>query len=382
MVFYAFKNVAVYLSLQLILQLTTSYTYGILINNRTLFINSNNNDHYRSLKTIKVSLSNNDSGPNKYIENFLKSSLSKNLFKNQTSDFTANSAELNKLSGRKSWSDIVAEEVLKNRRLEYTEDESAPDIIKDPLYEREYELRTNPYNYRLTPEGRVQLEDHIEYLQRTACSHPVKYKEETPILWIVRSSHGNYCDLLEKDEEKIKSLVNRVRKQFSRSELQILVLKVNVKMPLCEIMLEGTMTDLYYVTPRFWTRCDLLEMDPRLEAKYGKATAPGLFPQWDEDGMMEEIIDCMDVRPDYALEFRFPNAWHVKLLLPKFNQHLMKLFYDNVHWPTRLRVQKAFEMGVEDYRTVIEEEYQELQKLSMDKEGLRDSWFGKHAKFD
>lgn len=97
MVFYAFKNVAVYLSLQLILQLTTSYTYGILINNRTLFINSNNNDHYRSLKTIKVSLSNNDSGPNKYIENFLKSSLSKNLFKNQTSDFTANSAELNKL---------------------------------------------------------------------------------------------------------------------------------------------------------------------------------------------------------------------------------------------------------------------------------------------
>lgn len=42
-------------------------------------------------------------------------------------------------------------------------------------------------------------------------------------------------------------------------------------------------------------------MDPRLEAKYGKATAPGLFPQWDEDGMMEEIIDCMDVRPDYAL---------------------------------------------------------------------------------
>lgn len=68
---------------------------------------------------------------------------------------------------------------------------------------------------------------------------------------------GNYCDLLEKDEEKIKSLVNRVRKQFSRSELQILVLKVNVKMPLCEIMLEGTMTDLVRI---FYARGGTLQV--------------------------------------------------------------------------------------------------------------------------
>uniref|UniRef100_A0A3B0MWH3 Uncharacterized protein n=1 Tax=Theileria annulata TaxID=5874 RepID=A0A3B0MWH3_THEAN len=394
MFFYNFKNVGVYLYLHLILTLILKYTYGILINNRTSFINCNNNDQYRTLKIVKATLPDNDSSPNKYIEDFLKSSVSKNLFKDQSPNFIGMSPELTKLSKSKSWSDIVADEILKNRRLEYEDDQNVPRISGDPEEHRGLPIERKPFNYRLTPEGRVELEDYIEHLKRTAYTNPVKYKEDTPILWIIRSSYGNYCELLEKDEDKIKSLVNRVRKQFSRSELEILVLKVNVKMPLCEIMLEGAMPDMvrifyarggtlqYYVTPRFWTRCELLEMDPRLEAIYGKANAPGLFPRWDEDGMMEEIIDCMDRRPDYALEFRLPNLWQVKMLLPEFNQHLMKLFFDKVHWPTRLKVQKAFEMGVEDYRTIIEKKYVFYQKISLKSQGLKDLWLTKPDSFD
>nr|PVC51159.1 hypothetical protein MACL_00001783 [Theileria orientalis] len=404
-------------------------THGILTNNYTLgFLNTKcglsieergflnkSSDNYR--KTVNNKLTNRrrvkyfpvqakseevDSGT-KYIDNYLKSGKG-NLFKTQASNYKDETSGLTNLGKSQSWSEIVYDELLKNRqRLAKAEGR------RDLAYkiEDDFEVKRDPFEYRLTPEGRLKLEDRIENLRRAAHSSPVQYKEKTPILWIVRSSHGNYCELLKKDEERIKSLVDRVRRHFPKSELQVLVMKLNVKMPLCEIMVEGTMPDLvrilharggtlqFYVVPRFWSRCEIIEKDPRLEALYGKATAPGLFPQWDESGMFEEIADCVDTRPDYALEFRSPSAWHVLPMMPEFDRFVMKTYLDKVHWPTRLRVQRAFENGLEDYRVFIEHQYERLQRYTRnvtnlthelsgndDPNNLLDLWLSNPADFN
>lgn len=52
------------------------------------------------------------------------------------------------------------------------------------------------------------------------------------------------------------------------------------------------------------------------------------------------------------------------------NTSLRPYWYKHVHWPTRVAVQRAFENGVEDFRTVIEEEYRLLKEQDKE-EGKR-----------
>lgn len=52
------------------------------------------------------------------------------------------------------------------------------------------------------------------------------------------------------------------------------------------------------------------------------------------------------------------------------NQEERPWWYNNVHYPTRQAVQRAFEEGVADFRTVIETEYKLLQEHDR-KEGER-----------
>lgn len=37
--------------------------------------------------------------------------------------------------------------------------------------------------------------------------------------------------------------------------------------------------------------------DERLVQKYGGDGCPGLFPQWDEDGILEELDECLNPLP-------------------------------------------------------------------------------------
>ena len=53
----------------------------------------------------------------------------------------------------------------------------------------------------------------------------------------------------------------------------------------------------YRVRPRFRTVCELLEKDERLQQKYGGAGCPGLFPTWDEGGILEEVDECLNQPP-------------------------------------------------------------------------------------
>ncbi|EDO08153.2 putative integral membrane protein [Babesia bovis T2Bo] len=320
-----------------------------------------------------------------------RSSKRKNLFKQQLEDYVdIDSSNVQSRDGER-WQDIVLEEVAKNRN----DDPSSSFIFGEhnvgtPRFSEGIgpasSIRDIPFNYRLSPEGRMKIEDRISHLKRLAASEPGCVNNKRPTLWIVRSSFGNYCELLERDEERLSSFVKAVRSHFSPDQLRVMKLQIDIRMPLCEIFFEGDITDLvrifyarggtlqFYVVPRFWTRCELLEKDPRLEAKYGKATAPGLFPQWDEEGMLEELIDCMDIRPDYALEFRVPNAWHLLPMVPERDRELMETLFERVHWPTRLRVQKAFESGIEDYRDVISREYKSLQRSDRKRSNILDYW--------
>ncbi|GBE58967.1 hypothetical protein, conserved [Babesia ovata] len=283
------------------------------------------------------------------------------------------------------------EEIAKNRNVEPSDnflfgEFHADEYMLGKTTDNVAAMRKPSYNYRLSPEGRMKLENRIIHLKHMAASNPGTPKSVRPKLWIVRPSCGNYCELLERDDECLRSFVKRVRKYFPQDRLEILKVKIDIKMPLCEVFFEGDITDMvrifyarggtlqFYVVPRFWSRCPLLEKDPRLEAKYGKSTAPGLFPQWDEDGMLEELMDCMDVRPDYALEFRLPNAWQLLPMVPEHDRALMVSLFEKVHWPTRLRVQSAFEQGIEDYRDVISDEYAELQRLDRGRSNILDYW--------
>ncbi|GFE53206.1 hypothetical protein BaOVIS_006100 [Babesia ovis] len=315
----------------------------------------------------------------------------KNLFKQQLDDYVDVGASTVQQRDVERWQDIVMEEAAKNRNDDPSENFLFGEHNLDTprisnVVDSTTKIRDIPFNYRLSPEGRMKLENRITHLKQMAASNPGGSKPVHPTLWIIRSSFGNYCELLERDEERLESFVKAVRSHFSRDQLKILKMKIDIRMPLCEIFFEGDITDLvrifyarggtlqFYVVPRFWTRCELLEKDPRLEAKYGKATAPGLFPQWDEEGMIEELIDCMDIRPDYALEFRVPNAWHLLPMVPERDRDIMVTLFENVHWPTRLRVQKAFEQGIADYRDVISEEYKSLQRSDRSKSNILDYW--------
>ena len=62
--------------------------------------------------------------------------------------------------------------------------------------------------------------------------------------------------------------------------------------------------------------------------------------------------------------------WDNVASLSPENQEERPWWYNNVHYPTRRAVQRAFEEGVADFRTVIEAEYK-LMKEHDRKEGER-----------
>lgn len=123
---------------------------------------------------------------------------------------------------------------------------------------------------------------------------------------------GPYCELMKKDAERINELVRNTRKYFSEDKLEILDIKLDLDMPLCEIIFEGFINEIFRpfyargsilqdeIVERFRVECPVIEKDIRLDAKYGGRYAPGLLPKWDTQGMLEEIVEAMDRPPDWA----------------------------------------------------------------------------------
>ncbi|OEH77487.1 hypothetical protein cyc_06932 [Cyclospora cayetanensis] len=138
----------------------------------------------------------------------------------------------------------------------------------------------------------------------------------------------------------------------------------------CRIFYARGATLQYRVRPRFRTICPLLEKDERLQQKYGGAACPGLFPTWDESGILEEVDECMNRPPPDMESYPVNLEWDNVAGLSPENQDERPWWYNNVHYPTRQAVQRAFEEGTEDFRDVIEDEYKLLKEEDR-KEGKR-----------
>ncbi|SBT70702.1 conserved Plasmodium protein, unknown function [Plasmodium malariae] len=187
---------------------------------------------------------------------------------------------------------------------------------------------------------------------------------------------------MESDKDKMESLVSKVKEKFGR-KVQIVNLKMDVKMPLFEIFLQASIhtqikifhargrTLQYRLPPPFWTKCKILKENKILQEKYGGECAPGLFPQYDEYHMMQIMTECVynDKYNFYVYDVNL--EWENLCALTPENKELRKIVHQNVHVPTRLAVIKAFEQGIEDFREVIREEYlimlREQRKLKENK---------------
>ncbi|ETW18382.1 hypothetical protein PFHG_01507 [Plasmodium falciparum HB3] len=187
---------------------------------------------------------------------------------------------------------------------------------------------------------------------------------------------------MEYDKEKMESLVSKVKEKFGK-KVEIVNLKLDVKMPLFEIFLQASIhtqikifyargrTLQYRLPPVFWTRCKILKENKILQEKYGGECAPGLFPQYDEYNIMQIMTECVynDKYNFYVYDVNL--EWENLCALTPENRELRKIVHQNVHVPTRLAVIKAFEQGVEDFRDVIREEYlimlREQRKLKENK---------------
>ncbi|PFH32229.1 hypothetical protein BESB_021700 [Besnoitia besnoiti] len=193
-----------------------------------------------------------------------------------------------------------------------------------------------------------------------------------PALWIVRPKQGAYCELMKDDTPRIKSLVSRVRARYDRNRLDIFNITLTADMPLCEVFFIGPIPELgrifyarggtlqYRVCPRFRTRCPTLAKDERLVQKYGGDACPGLFPEWDEDGIMEELDECLNPPPPESECYPANLEWDNLAAFTPENVEERPRWYAQVHWPTRVAVQRAFEAGVADFREVLEREYAQL----------------------
>ncbi|KAL8424791.1 hypothetical protein Efla_001005 [Eimeria flavescens] len=212
-------------------------------------------------------------------------------------------------------------------------------------------------------------------------------------LFVVRPKQGPSCELMKKDEPRLDSLVKKLRWKYDSSLLPVADVRMQADVPLCEVFLAGPFpgtcrifyargaTLQYRVRPRFRTVCPLLEKDERLKQKYGGDGCPGLFPTWDEEGILEEIDECMNLPPTdmqlnqetvCALLQSFPVnlEWDNLAALSPENEEERPYWYSKVHYPTRQAVQRAFMEGVEDFRSVIETEYKMLKEHDR-KEGER-----------
>lgn len=132
----------------------------------------------------------------------------KNLFKHQFDDYTHIGSStvrelvldfllfslLHSRDGER-WQDIVMEEIAKNRNLEPSDnflygENNMEELNTSPISDYQMEVIKPSFNYRLSPEGRMKLEDRITHLKRMAASNPGQPKSVRPNLWIVRSSYG------------------------------------------------------------------------------------------------------------------------------------------------------------------------------------------------
>ncbi|CDJ66179.1 hypothetical protein ENH_00016380, partial [Eimeria necatrix] len=122
----------------------------------------------------------------------------------------------------------------------------------------------------------------------------------------------------------------------------------------------------YRVRPRFRTVCPLLEADERLQQKYGGAACPGLFPTWDEEGILEEVHECINQPPPDMESYPVNLEWDNVAGLAPENQEERPWWYSQVHFPTRRAVQRAFEEGVEDFRKPqLQQQQPQLQQQQL-----------------
>nr|CEL68299.1 TPA: hypothetical protein BN1204_040700 [Neospora caninum Liverpool] len=183
---------------------------------------------------------------------------------------------------------------------------------------------------------------------------------------------GAYCELMKDDNPRVHALVSRIRSRYDRNALDIYNITLTADMPLCEVFFVGPIPELgrifyarggtlqYRVRPRFRTRCPTLAKDERLVQKYGGDGCPGLFPEWDEDGIMEELDECLNQPPPESECYPANLEWDNLAAFTPENVEERPYWYTHVHWPTRVAVQRAFEAGIADFRDVIEKEYEQL----------------------
>ncbi|SPJ10621.1 conserved Plasmodium protein, unknown function [Plasmodium sp. DRC-Itaito] len=256
-------------------------------------------------------------------------------------------------------------------------------ILKEEIRNKKEDPKRNADDYKLTHESREKVLDIIRQTRLiNHCNYEIQKNKQKNILYFVTPKIGPYCKLMEYDKEKMESLVSKVKEKFGK-KVEIVNLKLDVKMPLFEIFLQASIhtqikifyargrTLQYRLPPVFWTRCKILKENKILQEKYGGECAPGLFPQYDEYNIMQIMTECVynDKYNFYVYDVNL--EWENLCALTPENRELRKIVHQNVHVPTRLAVIKAFEQGVEDFRDVIREEYlimlREQRKLKENK---------------
>ncbi|VWU51570.1 conserved protein, unknown function [Hepatocystis sp. ex Piliocolobus tephrosceles] len=245
-------------------------------------------------------------------------------------------------------------------------------ILKEEIRNKQEDPKRKSDDYKLSHESRAKVLDIIRQTRLiNHCNYELQKNKQKNILYFVTPKIGPYCKLMENDKEKMKSLISKVKEKF-RTKVKIVNLKIDVKMPLFEIFLQSNIhtqikifyargrTLQYRLPPPFWNKCKILKENKILRDKYGGEFAPGLFPKYDEDQIMEIMTECVynDKYNYYIYDVNL--EWDNLCALTPENKELRKIVHQTVHVPTRLAVIKAFEQGIEDFREVIMEEYKVL----------------------
>lgn len=254
------------------------------------------------------------------------------------------------------WEDLIVKEKLLWGQLNITEE--------DILRRRHNIQNMEEFNQRILEARRFANMDfyHIK-------------PKRVPFISIITPKIGAYCELMQNDKNRLRELVRKLRERYGREKLQIVNITVDTRQPLCEVFFTGSIPEqirIFYarggtlqpdVCSRFWTFCDILGKDERLQTKYGGIGCPGLFPKWDLEGILEEVDECMQNIPPYAMKYPMNSDWQNAGSWVPENEKLRAWWLQNVHFPTRRAVQMAFENGVEDFREIIKKEYDILLRM-------------------
>ncbi|ANQ06976.1 Uncharacterized protein PCOAH_00014900 [Plasmodium coatneyi] len=242
-------------------------------------------------------------------------------------------------------------------------------LMKEEIRNKTEDEHRSEDDYTLTHESRQKVLDIMRQTRLiNHCNYEAQKNKQKNILYFVTPKMGPYCKLMEGDKAKMESLISKVKEKFE-NKVQIVNLKMDVKMPLFEIFLQANIhtqikifhargrTLQYRLPPPFWTKCKILKENKLLQEKYGGECAPGLFPRYDEYIMMEMMTECVfnDKYNYYVYDVNL--EWENLCALTPENRELRKMVHQNVHVPTRLAVIKAFEEGIADFRDVIHEEH-------------------------